>query len=352
MKRLNALIRLARYSFTGRRPASPINLQLLVTTRCNISCLHCSDDVWGDSKEDLSLQEIDTFSNNLGHVEVVELGGGEPFLRNDLADICELFVRKNRVRMLGIATNSFATDTISTEVRRILEKCPGATLNLLLSLDGFAPTHDAIRRPGSFDRTMEMARRLTAMKKEFSRLSFFFNATIHSSNWRELPALSRFLRKEFHADLEFNVLSGKPRDASLRLPSMADLEQTIDGIYAAREASSYMADWLHVYRDLRLKTYAENRQVIPCRAGSLSGMVYANGNVHACPKLPPLGNLRNNSFQSIWHSAEAQRNFHSIRRGACACDGDCFLIVSLLNHWKLPFLMLQERLKRREAKPV
>jgi len=207
-----------------------------------MSCRHCADDVWGDPKEDLSFSELKTFSKNLGYVEEVALGGGEPFLRNDLVDICELFVLKNRVRSLCIATNSFATDTISTEVRRILKKCLGATLGLMLSLDGFALTHDAIRKPGSFDRTMEMARRLTSMKKEFPRLSFSFNATIHSANWRELPALARHLHKEFHADLKFNVLSGKPRDASLGLPSISDLELTIDGIYAAYEPSSLMAD--------------------------------------------------------------------------------------------------------------
>jgi MoaA/NifB/PqqE/SkfB family radical SAM enzyme len=353
MKRLHAFTRLVRYNFAGRRPASPLNLQFLVTTRCNMSCRHCSDDVWGDPKEDLSFLELETFSNNLGHVEEFGLGGGEPFLRNDLADICELFVRKNRVRSLGIVTNSSATDTISTEVRRILEKCPEVTLNIMLSLDGFALTHDAIRKPGAFDRTMEMARRLTAMKKEFPLLSFNFNATIHSANWRELPALARLLRKDFNADLEFNVLSGNPRDSSLGVPSMADLEMTINGIYAARDtSSSLIADGRQVFQDVRLRTIRENRQLIPCRAGSLLGLVYANGDVRACPQLPSLGNLRDNSFQSIWHSDKAQRLFHSIRRGSCACNGDCFLWTSLSTHWKFPFLMLQQRLKRLVPKAV
>ncbi len=318
-----------------------------------MSCRHCADDVWGDPEDDMSFLELETFSNNLGHVEEVGLGGGEPFLRKDLADICELLVRNNGVRSLGLVTNSFATDTISTEVKRILEKCPGAALNIMLSLDGFAPTHDAIRKPGAFDRTMEMARRLMSMKKEYPRLSFNFNATIHSANWRELPALARLLRKDFHADLEFNVLSGKPRDASLGLPSMADLELTINGIYASREpSSSLIADGQQVFRNVRLRTIAENRQIIPCRAGSLLGLIYATGDVRACPQLPSLGNLRDSSFQSIWHSAKAQKLFHSIRRGACTCNGDCFLLISLSTHWKFPFLMLQQRLKRFAAKTV
>ena len=49
---------------------------------------------------------------------------------------------------------------------------------------------------------------------------------------------------------------------------------------------------------------------------------------------------------------KAQRLFHSIRKGNCACNGDCFLITSLTTHWKFPFLMLQQRLKRLAAKAV
>ena len=48
----------------------------------------------------------------------------------------------------------------------------------------------------------------------------------------------------------------------------------------------------------------ERRQVVPCRAGVLSAVVYSNGDVAVCETHPPLGNLRQRSFQEIWRAAE------------------------------------------------
>ena len=64
------------------------------------------------------------------------------------------------------------------------------------------------------------------------RLNLCFNATIHSANYQELPALAEFLRDEFRCNLNFSILVGTPRDSSLVLPSEADLKKTRDALEA------------------------------------------------------------------------------------------------------------------------
>jgi hypothetical protein len=44
----------------------------------------------------------------------------------------------------------------------------------------------------------------------------------------------------------------------------------------------------------KLKTLTKQAQVIPCLAGILSVVVYANGDVGVCEMHKPLGNLRQN----------------------------------------------------------
>lgn len=347
MNRIHTICRLLKYGSAGRRAASPLILLFHVTTRCDMRCQHCGDDIWGDPRDDLSFAEIEKFSRGLGRVMDLGLGGGEPFLRDDLVDICELFVRQNGVQSLGIPSNGFATDRICSQVERILERCPDANLNIMPSLDGFRTTHDEIRRPGSFDRVMETARRLAEMRDRHQRLGFYFNATINSTNWQELPGLARYVQEEFSAPLDFNVLTGNPRDGDLSAPSVEELEKTVDGIYAARQESSLTEAWIRVCRDAIIRTNAEGRQVVPCRAGSLIATVHADGDVRVCPYQPALGNLRDRSFQEIWHGEEVRRQHQSISRGECACNSDCFVVSSLNNYWKLPFLMLQERLRIR-----
>jgi MoaA/NifB/PqqE/SkfB family radical SAM enzyme len=199
--------------------------------------------------------------------------------------------------------------------------------------------------PGSFAKVIETGHRLTEMKKENPRLTLCFNSTITGNNWQELPKLAAFVRNTFKANLEFNILTGNPRDSECKVPAPSQLEQTMDAIYAVHDVTPLTLSHHHIYRDVVLKTNLEKRQIVPCRAGSLVCMVDANGDVRACPLLPPLGNLRAKSFQSIWHSATAKQQYQSICKGECTCNNDCFIRISLMNYWKLPFYMLQKRFK-------
>jgi MoaA/NifB/PqqE/SkfB family radical SAM enzyme len=309
-----------------------------------MACCHCGDDVWGDPKNDLTLQEIETFLVDLGRVESVALGGGEPFLRSDLPEICRMFVRYNGVAAIGIPSNGFATATICQAVRDILVTCPELALNLMLSLDGFQKTHDSIRTQGSFAKVMETARQLKALETGFPRLSLSFNTTINNNNWQELPALARFVRDEFQSKLEFNIISGNPRDPAFGVPGRKELEQTLDGLLSSPDLSFPRRIYNKVYQDILLQTNFGSRQAIPCRAGSLVCLIDANGDIRACPTLPPLGNLKTDSFRNIWYDQATVRQFQAINKGACFCTNDCFIRLSLSHYWKLPFMMLRKLL--------
>jgi MoaA/NifB/PqqE/SkfB family radical SAM enzyme len=305
-----------------------------------MACRHCSDDVWGDAARDLTLDEIEKLSLSLGHVDTVALGGGEPFMRTDLADICRLFVTNNHARVINIPSNGFTPERIFTTTKKILAECPETPLGISLSLDGFQETHDLIRTPGSFARGMETGQLLHDLCSSQPKLSLTFNATISTLNRQELPELARFLRRKFQSELQFNIISGNPRDPSVTLPSRSELQQTIDEIYAARETAPVTAGFLNSYRDAVLGTiFDKGDMAVPCKAGSLLCLIDANGDVRSCPLLPPLGNLREKSFRDIWNSPDAMCQYTSIKRGACRCANDCFTGMSLLYYWKLPLFM-------------
>jgi Fe-coproporphyrin III synthase len=346
MKALNQILRLLRYGFPQRRPARPLLVIFHITTRCNMACRHCGDDVWGAPRHDLPLEEIARLSESLGAVESLALGGGEPFLRPDLVEICRIFSGKNRVRSISIPSNGFAPTEICGKVTAILAACPDTALNVTLSLDGFEKTHDAIRTAGSFAKVLLTARALQSLIPASPQLSLSFNCTINNNNWSELPALAQFVCDEFGTRLQFNVLAGTPRDSGFTVPGGEDLEATLRALQRVGRPSRLRRVYDDLYREVLLQANFHSRNVVPCRAGSLVSLIDANGDVRSCPMLPPLGNLTSASFQEIWQGPQAWQQFRSISLGACACNNDCFIRLSLMNNWKLPFLMLRQLAQR------
>ncbi len=79
----------------------------------------------------------------------------------------------------------------------------------------------------------------------------------------------------------------------------------------------------------KVKTAQEKRQVVPCRAGVLSPVIYHNGDVSMCETHEPPGNLRQRSVRDIWYSDEARRLRVSIRARECYCMNEIFLWPSI-----------------------
>jgi hypothetical protein len=79
-----------------------------------------------------------------------------------------------------------------------------------------------------------------------------------------------------------------------------------------------------------MQTLARGTQVIPCRAGVLSAVVAANGDVSVCELHEPLGNLRRQSFWEIWNSEKAVRLRAAIGAKECHCTTEVFLWPSIV----------------------
>jgi hypothetical protein len=79
----------------------------------------------------------------------------------------------------------------------------------------------------------------------------------------------------------------------------------------------------------KVKTAEKQEQVVPCRAGVLSTVIYHNGDLSVCEAHKPLGNLREKSFKEIWYSDEARRLRKSISEKECYCTNEIFLWPSI-----------------------
>src|SRR5262249_28033520 len=131
------------------------SLFLFVTSRCNSLCRTCFYFDKLNSRDDLTYAEIERISQTAPPFRKLWISGGEPFLREELAEVVGMFARRNGVRNGNLPTNGLLPEKLFPAVDRMLELCPDTAIDLNFSLDGLAPTHDSIRGvPNNFDRTL------------------------------------------------------------------------------------------------------------------------------------------------------------------------------------------------------
>src|SRR5262249_47686370 len=153
---------------------------------CNMKCEHCF--YWQNlnQRDDLTKEEIFALSRDLGHIENLNLSGGEPFLRREFAEICRQFIQHNKVRQIYVPTNGWYTRKTIEQLQQVLQERDLDLFAVELSLDGTAEFHDRFRvAPGSFARAMETYDALAELQDQDPRLRIHSISTATDVNVSE-----------------------------------------------------------------------------------------------------------------------------------------------------------------------
>ena len=329
MKRVARHLRIINKNYG--EPPSPPFLVLFINSICNMKCEHCFYWTSLNKRDDLTKDEIFDLSRSLGQIENLNLSGGEPFLRKEFSDICKQFIRHNRVKQIYVPTNGYFTERTVQHIESTLEE-PGLEMFVVeLSLDGMPRFHDEFRvARNSFKKAMETYDALEKLQQRDPRLRIHCISTATDVNMAEIKQLTTYLYdrcpKMDHHNLA--IIRGDRKNKSLQGPSLQQYEDLYDYIrrlWAPREKGRYGAIVEPMLQWTKVETIRQERQVVPCRAGQLSAVVYANGDVGVCEIHEPIGNLRKESFWNIWRSDEADRLRASIGRGECHCTTEVFM---------------------------
>ena len=148
------------------QPFSPVLLNILVTSVCDMRCTHCffTDELDDRPRKKLQMKthEIERISETLGgNLGVLILAGGEPFTRKDLPEIARAFYTNNKLESIYIMSNGQIQKRIFPDVTRVLQECPNLNVTVALGIDGPKHEHEKIRqKPGSWDIAIDTARQL------------------------------------------------------------------------------------------------------------------------------------------------------------------------------------------------
>ena len=315
---------------------SPPFLILFINSLCNMRCEHCFYWQQLNQRDDLSFEEIVALSEELGPIENLNLSGGEPFLRKEFDAICRQFIRRNGVREIYVPSNAWFKDKTVRMIRSVLREPSLKLFAVEISLDGMPAFHDEFRKaPNSFRKAMETYDALAALQREDPRLQIHAISTATEKNMGEIRQLTTFLFDRCPQMTHHNlaIIRGERKNPTLQGPALQeyrDLYAYMRRLWSPREQGRYGSLVEPMLQWAKLKSAEQERQFVACRAGVLSAVVHANGDVGVCEQRPPIGNLRKNSFRQIWRSHHAKEIRQSIARKECYCTNEIFMWSSIV----------------------
>ncbi len=322
--------------FWRQRNALPQVLILFVTSRCNARCDFCLywdqiNDPVPRSRE-LTVEEIDRVAAGYGPLHNLSLSGGEPFVRSDIAGICQPFIDHCDTKIIDIPSNFWFTDKMVASMEELAGRNPEVLIELQLSIDHLGAAHDESRKvKGLFERAQATMRALDPVRRAHPNLRVKANMVWLERNRDDLDRIAEGIAETFDIDrvhLAFpnQVLppEGDPavaaeleafRTALLHLaetnPGPARDPYSI-GIRAAREVQQ---------RILAQAASGERPLGDVCEAGRWIAVIDEKGDVFPCePLWQSVGNLRDHDYDMrAILTGEAYEAFRSER----LCNGSC-----------------------------
>lgn len=300
----------------------PDDLLLVVTYRCNSRCVMCG--IWEGDQSGQGEMTPDEYRkvipDTLTHVNIT---GGETFLRKDLPEIVSV-VRESAPRAaITISTNGLQPNMTRRLMPELLRIKPD--LGFAVSIDGDEEVHDKVRGvPGNYRKCLETIEAIRAAGSENVRIGF----TAMGQNDHQLSQIYRLAKSmgvqftcavAHNSEHYFQTTANTGVDATV-------LSRELDIVARQELKSTNVKSWFRAYFQKGLGEFAATGQrPVECEAAHDSYMLDPYGNVFPCNILNlPVGNVRQQSFEEIWTSAEMDRIRHIVRH----CEEPCWMVCT------------------------
>lgn len=310
------------------------NIIFLVTNKCNARCKMCflHKDI-NSNYNILTLEEIRKISDNLSSLENIVISGGEPFLRDDIDEICNIFIKSSNP-IITLPTNGSLPDIINDKVKNILSfGCKKLVVSL--SLDGDETFHNSNRGiAGLFKKVNESYNKLENLKNIYGeRLQIQVNTCISKENLKYIDLMYKYIGEN--------------------MPGANWVLEPIRGSFNKDTASPLtVEDWHNIYNKIKKIGISDNKifdsnleeiyrysinilnkkeRVIPCYGGDEFISIDFFGNIFPCEILSSSVNIRDISYNlsELLSNQGWLDALSKIKRNGCYCTHFCWLSHSI-----------------------
>ncbi len=318
----------------------PSYVVLFVTGVCNAKCKMCfyeQNMQTSGRKDELTIDEYHKISKNMQDITILGISGGEPFIRDDLAEIVKIFYKNNTPLVTDLPTNAYFTDKVLMQVEKILQACPDMILDIQLSIDGPEDVHDEIRGlKNGFKRLKNTYHGIIDLKKKYQNLKVKVCVVYSHYNEEHIEPLFRTLEKDFSEidRLVFSVAHGTVVDNEVmnfdwqKYFKYCDYLRNNVVIKDLTDIHSMVTVALRMVKNDYLAEVLKTKDVYKhCGAGKKVLAIGEKGEVYPCePLWKNIANLRDHDYRidDILNSRAMKEYQENIKDNKCNC------------HWGLP----------------
>jgi Fe-coproporphyrin III synthase len=292
---------------------------IITTYRCPMQCKMCN--IWAnptDSYREITAKDLE----KMPQVNLTNITGGEPAIRDDIDEIVEVIFKKSK--RVCMSTSGFFTEKIF----KLAEKFP--KLGFRVSIEALSQKNDDLRgRMGGFDKGLSTVLGLRKM----GRKDVGFGITVSNKNSEDMLWLyelakqldMEFATAAFHNSFYFhkndNVITNKKE-------VIGNFRILINNLLKENCPKS----WFRAFFNLGLINYIRGgRRMLPCEAGTENFFIDPYGEVLPCNGMEhkfwfdSFGNIRNvTHFNELWEGVHADE----IRGRVGKCPKNCWMIGS------------------------
>jgi MoaA/NifB/PqqE/SkfB family radical SAM enzyme/GT2 family glycosyltransferase len=320
-------------------------LIFFVTKKCNFNCSWCLDKFREESNSieaELSFEQIKKITeNSKNNILYLIITGGEPFIRNDLDRIAEVFYRNLSTVFITIVSNGSFPEKIEEQLERILITCPNLRVNIQLTVSQMPAQHDQIREfRNSFELILDSSMRIKKLKKIYPQLMFTISTQTDEKNSNSLIEIVNYVKLILSPD--DHIISPVRSVPMLITPANESLDyftkaqEIIERLYNQNKGL-FQIFYNQVIRDSleEIKSIRNgSAKYYKCVAGKKFVTLYENGNLLVCENRQDLimGNVSNNNFSldNIISSENAKAAFNQQLSEKCKCDWGCAVTHNLM----------------------
>lgn len=322
-------------------------LSLVITGKCNCKCLMCN--CWKIQRNDIdkSCYMHNVFDDPYikTNIEIIEVYGGEPALRKDLAEILIYAIDSlevlNKLIIISNATIYNNLEHICTQVLdHIRRSGKNVSLRVVVSLDGIGKTHDNIRGlPGAFTRVLKTVKRLNLIKSRHPNFDYVFNCVINSMNIDEIDCLTAFgdlldtsVGFTYLAEQEVSI-SAKRGDFNSKnlLVPVQKLHQVFTRLKEKSKYNSQMIDSF-ANNDMQIGHLEHKKRLYECSFYNNSILIDSDGACYVCP-VTKEGFIGNICLERVsCFIAQINEAREKISPACINCNTDCSSYISLVKN--------------------
>lgn len=324
----------------------PVQITHFVTERCNARCPHCFVD-FKSSENELNLEQIEKIALTSGKaLRNVALTGGEPFIREDLFEIADIWYKNSTAQSISLCTNGSMPDKIEKFVYLADKK--NLPVSFFFSYDFIGEKHSEYRRLNNLHENVLKSYEI--IHKYYPKFNSTFNITVNENNYSTAFETYQYMRDVLKIqNINCTLVRGENAyklsdEQKLKVAETYKLIQEnlskdfdkglVKGFVDKSITSTVVNSKNKMLWKYVLKTFEGNKYISPCCAGALFAVILSNGDVYPCELLnSKICNLKdyNYDFEECFKSQKAKEIKKYVKTSKCYCTFECIWLLNIFS---------------------